>query len=55
MGATMFGVTTPCLTTAREELERLGYEVVMFHATGVGGQAMEGARWSPASCAACST
>ena len=42
VGATMFGVTTPCLTTAREELERLGYEPVIFHATGVGGQAMEG-------------
>jgi uncharacterized protein (UPF0261 family) len=42
VGATMFGVTTPCLTSAREELERLGYEPVIFHATGVGGQAMEG-------------
>jgi uncharacterized protein (UPF0261 family) len=42
VGATMFGVTTPCLTVAREELERLGYEPVVFHATGVGGQAMEG-------------
>jgi uncharacterized protein (UPF0261 family) len=42
VGATMFGVTTPCLTTAREELERLGYEPVVFHATGVGGRAMEG-------------
>jgi uncharacterized protein (UPF0261 family) len=42
VGATMFGVTTPCLTTARGELERLGYEPVIFHATGVGGQAMEG-------------
>jgi uncharacterized protein (UPF0261 family) len=42
VGATMFGVTTPCVTTAREELERRGYEPVVFHATGVGGQAMEG-------------
>jgi uncharacterized protein (UPF0261 family) len=42
VGATMFGVTTPCLTTARDELERLGYEPVIFHATGVGGRAMEG-------------
>ncbi len=41
VGATMFGVTTPCVTTARERLEELGYEVLVFHATGVGGQAME--------------
>jgi uncharacterized protein (UPF0261 family) len=42
VGATMFGVTTPCVTAAREELEQLGYEPVVFHATGVGGRAMEG-------------
>ena len=42
VGVTMFGVTTPCVTAAREELERRGYEPVVFHATGVGGQAMEG-------------
>ena len=41
IGATMFGVTTPCVTHARERLESLGYEVLVFHATGVGGQAME--------------
>lgn len=41
VGATMFGVTTACLTTARERLEALGYEVLVFHATGVGGQSME--------------
>lgn len=41
IGATMFGVTTPCLTTARERLEELGYEVLVFHATGAGGQSME--------------
>ena len=41
IGATMFGVTTPCLTTARERLEELGYEVLVFHATGSGGQSME--------------
>lgn len=39
--ATMFGVTTPCLTRAREALESAGIEVVVFHATGVGGQSME--------------
>lgn len=40
--ATMFGVTTPCVTMAREYLESRGYEVLVFHATGSGGRAMEG-------------
>jgi uncharacterized protein (UPF0261 family) len=42
VGATMFGVTTPCVTRARERLERDGYEVLVFHATGTGGRALEG-------------
>jgi uncharacterized protein (UPF0261 family) len=37
----MFGVTTPCVQRARELLEAAGYEVLVFHATGAGGQAME--------------
>jgi uncharacterized protein (UPF0261 family) len=41
IGASMFGVTTPCVTTARERLEELGYEVLVFHQTGTGGQSME--------------
>lgn len=41
IAATMFGVTTPCVTRAREILEEAGYEVLVFHATGTGGQAME--------------
>ena len=41
IAATMFGVTTPCVTKARETLEDAGYEVLVFHATGTGGQAME--------------
>jgi uncharacterized protein (UPF0261 family) len=41
VAATMFGVTTPCVQRAREILERAGYEVLVFHATGNGGQAME--------------
>ena len=41
IGATMFGVTTPCVTAAREILEARGYEVLVFHATGAGGQSME--------------
>jgi uncharacterized protein (UPF0261 family) len=39
--ATMFGVTTPCVTRLRETLERAGYEVLVFHAVGSGGRAME--------------
>jgi uncharacterized protein (UPF0261 family) len=39
--ATMFGVTTPCVEIARAGMERHGYEVLVFHATGVGGQTME--------------
>ena len=41
VGATMFGVTTPCVDRARERLEELGYEVLVFHATGTGGQSLE--------------
>jgi uncharacterized protein (UPF0261 family) len=40
--ATMFGLTTPCVDHARRVLEAAGCEVLVFHATGVGGQAMEG-------------
>ena len=38
---TMFGVTTPAVDAAREYLEEQGYEVFVFHATGVGGRAIE--------------
>lgn len=41
IAATMFGVTTPCIDYAREHLEQNGYEVLVFHATGTGGQTME--------------
>lgn len=41
LGMTMFGVTTPCCTRVREALEAKGYEVLVFHATGTGGRAME--------------
>jgi uncharacterized protein (UPF0261 family) len=41
IAATMFGVTTPCVTHARAWLEAHGYEVLVFHATGSGGRAME--------------
>ena len=39
--ATMFGVTTPCVTMAKDYLEGIGYEVLVFHATGSGGRSME--------------
>lgn len=41
LAATMFGVTTPCIKTAKEYLENRGYEVLVFHATGAGGRTME--------------
>lgn len=41
VAATMFGVTTPGVTAAREHLEGLGFGVLTFHATGVGGDSME--------------
>lgn len=41
IGASMFGVTTPAVDAARERLEELGYEVLVFHATGSGGRALE--------------
>ena len=42
VAATMFGVTTPCVDRARARLEAEGCEVLVFHATGTGGRAMEG-------------
>lgn len=41
LAASMFGVTTPCITMAKEYLEDAGYEVLVFHATGTGGKTME--------------
>ncbi len=41
VAATMFGVTTPAIEHARAVLEQAGCEVLVFHATGSGGQAME--------------
>jgi uncharacterized protein (UPF0261 family) len=41
LAATMFGVTTPCVTEAKRVLEGRGYEVLVFHANGPGGMAME--------------
>ena len=41
LAASMFGVTTPAVDAARARLEELGYEVLVFHATGAGGRALE--------------
>jgi uncharacterized protein (UPF0261 family) len=41
VAATMFGNTTPCIEHARVILEKAGYEVLVFHATGTGGRTME--------------
>jgi uncharacterized protein (UPF0261 family) len=41
LAATMFGVTTPCVNRVKELIETEGYELLVFHATGTGGQAME--------------
>lgn len=41
IAATMFGNTTPCVDLAREKMEKAGYEVLVFHCTGIGGRTME--------------
>ena len=42
VAASMFGVTTPCVNRIRERMEKAGYEMLVFHATGSGGRSMEG-------------
>jgi len=39
--ASMFGNTTKCIEAAIPLLEQAGYEVLVFHATGTGGRALE--------------
>lgn len=41
LAASMFGNTTPVVNRCREAMERQGYEVLIFHCTGTGGQTME--------------
>ncbi|HEY3563190.1 MAG TPA: Tm-1-like ATP-binding domain-containing protein [Kribbella sp.] len=41
LAASMFGVTTPAVDSARARLTELGYEVLVFHMTGVGGRTLE--------------
>jgi uncharacterized protein (UPF0261 family) len=40
IGLTMFGVTTPCVTSIVERM-RDDYDCIVFHATGIGGRTME--------------
>jgi uncharacterized protein (UPF0261 family) len=39
--ASMFGNTTECVQQAKQILEAAGFEVLVFHATGIGGRTME--------------
>jgi len=39
--STMMGVTTDCVSVARDKLKGKGYDLVAFHAVGSGGRAME--------------
>ena len=41
VAASMFGNTTPCVDHARHLIEEQDFEVLVFHATGIGGQTME--------------
>lgn len=41
IGQTMYGTTTIGVTRARKALEHMGYETLVFHASGAGGRAME--------------
>ncbi|MER6996790.1 Tm-1-like ATP-binding domain-containing protein [Streptomyces sp. NPDC000410] len=41
VAASMAGVTTPGVDAARERLTELGYEVLVFHASGAGGRTLE--------------
>jgi uncharacterized protein (UPF0261 family) len=41
VGASMLGITMPCVNAARTRLEELGYEVVVFHQSGTGGRSLE--------------
>ncbi len=41
IAASMFGNTTTCVDLARTVMEKAGYEVLVFHATGTGGRTME--------------
>jgi uncharacterized protein (UPF0261 family) len=41
LGISSFGGTAACVDRVSEKLEALGYEVIQFHASGVGGRSLE--------------
>lgn len=41
IAASMFGNTTTCVDACRKALDKAGYEVLVFHATGTGGRVLE--------------
>ena len=41
IGVSSFGGTAACVDRVSERLEALGYEVIQFHASGVGGRSLE--------------
>lgn len=41
IGMTMYGTTTKCVTRSKDTFEQSGFEALVFHASGVGGMAME--------------
>ena len=41
LAVSSFGGTAPCVDRVSERLETLGYEVIQFHASGVGGRSLE--------------
>jgi uncharacterized protein (UPF0261 family) len=41
IGVSSFGGTAACVDHVTERLESLGYEVILFHASGVGGKSLE--------------
>jgi uncharacterized protein (UPF0261 family) len=41
VGVSSFGVTAACVDHVSQRLEAMGYEVILFHASGVGGKSLE--------------
>ncbi|MCL5962168.1 MAG: Tm-1-like ATP-binding domain-containing protein [Chloroflexi bacterium] len=41
IGISVFGVTQPCVSEVKERLEKTGFEVMLFHSVGTGGEALE--------------
>jgi uncharacterized protein (UPF0261 family) len=41
IAASMFGNTTTCVDACRDTLDKAGYEILVFHATGTGGRVLE--------------